>query len=99
MPFSDDSARPNRFRHPDQDLARGDDNPPPTEVQCALDGHHLPPRHTFTAVGYPTLSGEVLEYSPDPRTETWTGLNGTLRLEDGTIIPVRDGTLTINYKD
>ena len=34
-----------------------------------------------------------------PRTETWTGLNGRLTLEDGTIIPVRDGTLTITHKD
>lgn len=34
-----------------------------------------------------------------PRTETWTGLNGTLTLEDGTTIPVRDGTLTITHKD
>lgn len=60
MPFSDDSTRPNRFRHPDQDLARGDANPPPTEVQCALDGHRLPPRHAFTDSAYPTLSGDVL---------------------------------------
>lgn len=51
----------------------------PLEVECALDGHRIPPRHTFTAVGYPTLSGEVLEYSPEPIEE---GIGLTDRISD-----------------
>lgn len=51
------------------------------------------------AVSQPSAMGQSEAPAAKPRTETWTGLNGTLTLEDGTTIPVRDGTLTINHKD
>lgn len=65
--------------------------PTPLEVECSLDGHRLPPRHTFTAVGYPTLSGEVLEYSPEPIEE---GIDLTERIAAGqTKFPI-SGTIS-----
>lgn len=70
-------------------------SPPSAKPAVPDDGRRL--MRTLDGTEYWFGAGEPP--AARPRTETWTGLNGRLTLEDGTIIPVRDGTLTITHKD